>query len=100
MAEVKLPTAMNKAVVQKLQDQLIKKVTLEEEGLTNEEEVMAEAGEMPITITSVTSGDTDVLNVLKVIKQEKEEHMLLNRRKLRHHLKKWITCLRQERPWC
>jgi len=39
---------------------------------------MAEAEEMPINVTNVTSGDTDLLNVLKVIKQDKEEHMLLN----------------------
>ena len=58
LAKEELPTTMKKATIKKLQDQLINKVTLEDEGLTSEEEVMTEVDEMPISVTSVTSGDT------------------------------------------
>lgn len=60
---------------------------------------MAEAKELPTSVTSATNGGTNHLNVLKVIKQDKGEHMLLNLRKPRPHLKKWRTCLKQVKPW-
>lgn len=75
------------------------RVTLGEEGLTSEVEVMAEAEELPTSVTSATNGGIDRLNVLKVITQDKEEHILLNPRRLRPHLKKWRTCLKQVKPW-
>ena len=59
---------MKRVVVQRLQDRVKGKVTPEEEGHSNEEEVMEEAEEMPISVTSVTSGDTSPLNVLKMNK--------------------------------
>ena len=60
---------------------------------------MAEVEELPTSVTSATYGGIYHLNVLKVIKQDKEEHMLLSPRKLRPHLKKWRTCLKQVKPW-
>jgi len=68
LAEAELLAVVRKIAVQKLQGQLIKRVTLEGEGLTNEREVMTEAEGMPISVTSVKNGDTSLLNVLKVIK--------------------------------
>ena len=88
MAEVELPLPVMKATVQKLHEQQKKTITLEEEGHTNVEEVMAEAKELPSSVTSATSGGTNILNVLRVNRLEKEEHMLLRWRKKRHHPKR------------
>lgn len=41
-------------------------------------EVLAEAEEMPISVTNVTNGDTGLLNVLKMSKLDRGELMLLN----------------------
>ncbi|MCY6524788.1 hypothetical protein, partial [Actinobacillus pleuropneumoniae] len=72
LVEAKLPAVVKKAVVQKLQGQLIKNVTLEGEGLTNKGEVTTEVEEMFINVISVTNGDTGLLNVQNVIKKDKE----------------------------
>ena len=100
MAGAEFPATMMKVAVRNLQGQQIKRVTLGEEGLTSEVEVMVEAEELPTNVTSATNGGTDRLNVLKVIKQDKGEHMLFSPRKPRPHLKKWRTCLKQAKPWC
>jgi len=71
-------------VVQSLQEQQKRKVTLREEGHTNGEEIVVEAEEMPTSVTSATSGCIDPLSVLKVNKMDKEENMLLKQRKQRH----------------
>lgn len=39
---------------------------------------MVKAEEMPISVTSVTSGDTGILNVMKMNKLDRGKHMLLN----------------------
>ena len=84
MAEVELPILVMKAVVQRLQEQQKNTITLEEEGHTSVEEVMAEAEELPSSVTNAISGGTSLLNVWRVNKQEEEEHMLLRWRKRRH----------------
>ena len=68
LAEEELPTIVKRAAVQRPQGQQRKKVALGEEGHTKEEGEMAEAEEMPISVTSVTSGDTGPFNVLKTKK--------------------------------
>lgn len=73
------------------------KVTLEEEGHTSEEEIMAEAKEMTI---SVTSGDTGPLNVLKMSKLDRGEHMSLRSVKRRNCHKRWKIFQRPGKPWC
>ena len=52
------------------------------------EEVMEEAEELLSSVIGAISGGTSLLNVLKVNKQEEEEHMLLRWRKQRHHPKR------------
>ena len=59
---------------------------------------MTETEELPTSVTSATNGGIDHLNVLKVISQDKEGHMLLSSRRPRPHLKKWRTCLKQAKP--
>ena len=78
MVEVELPIAMKREIIRRLWDRVRGKVTLEEKGHTDMEEVMAEVEEMPISVTSVTNGDTGLLNVLKMSKLDKGEIMLLN----------------------
>lgn len=56
LVEVELPIAMKRAIVRRLRDRARGKVTLEEEGHTNVEEVMEEAEEMAINVTSVQMG--------------------------------------------
>lgn len=91
---------MKRVVVLRLRYRLKGKVTIEEEGHTNEEEVMAEAEEIPISVTSVTSGDTGPLNVLKMNKLDRGEHMLLSSMKWRHHHKRWKIFQKPGNPWC
>jgi len=100
LAKVGMPTAMKRVAVRKLRDKLKGKVTLQEEGHTNEDEVMAEADEMPISVTGVISGDTSPLNVLKMNKLDIGEHMFLSSIKQRHCHKRWKICLKQGKPWC
>lgn len=100
MEEVELLIVMKRAIVRRLRDKLIRKETPEVEGHTSEEEVMAEAEEIPSSVTSVTNGDTGLLNVLKMNQLDRGEHMLLNLMKQRQHHKKWRMCLKQDRPWC
>ena len=95
-AGAKISTTMKRETVQKLQYQLKNKVALEEEGLTNEERVMAEAKEMP---NSVTSGDTGPLNVLKTNKLGRGEHILLSPMKRRYHHRRWRICQKLGKPW-
>jgi len=83
---------MKRVVVQRLRDRVKGKVTPEEEGHTNEEEVMAEAKEIPISVRSVASGNTGPLNVLKTNKLGRGEHMSLNPMKRRHHHRRWKIC--------
>ena len=44
---------------------------------------MVEVEDLPSSVTSITSGGTNPLSVLKVTRLEQEEHMLLRQRKLR-----------------
>lgn len=53
---------------------------------------MAEAKELTISATGAISGGTNLLNVLKRNKLVKEEPMLHNQRKQRHHLMKQRMC--------
>jgi len=61
---------------------------------------MAEAEEMAISVTSVTSGDAGPLNVLKMDKLDRGEHMSLNPMKRRHHHRRWKICQKPRKPWC
>ena len=88
MVEVELPILVMKAAVQRLQQQHKETITLEGKGHTSVEEVMAEAQELPSSVTSAISGGRSLLSVLRVKIQEEEEHMLLKWRKQRHHPKR------------
>ena len=92
--KVKLPAVVKKEVVQRLRDILRDKVAPEVEGHTIMEEVMVEVEEMPTSVTSVTNGDTGLLNVLKMSKADRGERMLLNLMKQRHYPKRWRMCLK------
>lgn len=78
LVEVKLPVVVKNAAGQILWDRLREKVAPEVEGHTYVEEVMEDIEEMPTSVTSVTSGGTCLLNVLKVSKLHNGENMLLN----------------------
>lgn len=88
MAKDELPKIVKRAVVPRLQGQPKKETKLEEEGHISEEGETARAEELPISATSVTSGGTSLLSVLKGNKLVKEEHMLHSQRKQRHHPRK------------
>ena len=64
------------------------------EGHTSVEEVMAEADEMPTSVTIVTNGGTSLLNALKVSRLDSGEHMLLKLMQQRHFHKSWRMCLK------
>ena len=78
LVEVGLPTTMKRVVVRRLRDRVKGKVKPEEEGHTSEEKVTAKVEEMHMSVTSVTSGDTGPLNVLKMNKLDRGEHMFLS----------------------
>ena len=61
---------------------------------------MAKVEEMPISVTSVRSGDTGPLNVLKMNQLDRGKHMLLSLMKQRHHHRRWKIYLKQGKPWC
>lgn len=88
MAEDELPTIVKRAVVPRLWGQQKKKTTLKEEGHISEEGEMVEEEELPTSATSVTSGGTGLLSVLKGNKLVKEERMSHSQRKQRHHPRK------------
>jgi len=100
LVEVGLPTTMKRVVVRRLQDRVKVEVTPKEDCHTREEEVMAEAEEMPISVTSVTSGDTGPLNVEKMNKLGRREHISLSPMKQRHYHRRWKICQRLGKPWC
>jgi len=61
---------------------------------------MAEVEEMPISVTSVTSGDTGPLNVLKMNKLGRGEQISLSPMKQSHYHRRWKTYQRLGKPWC
>lgn len=92
MAEDELPLIAKRAVAPRLQEQQKKEIALEVAGHISEEEGMNEIEELTISATGATNGGTNLLNALKWNKLAREEQLLHNLRKQRHHPKKQKMC--------